>query len=117
MNKDELKKWFWNKFNSCYPFINKDYPKSIFMYYDPKFVRELKLCRLTGQEFVYNSKPSGICLFELDYKNEWFNIDYYEITSFLEEYYSSDYQEIRELIDSWLIENVKLRVLKTFSIK
>ena len=116
MNKDELKKWFWNKFNSCYPVIHEDYQKSIFMYYDPKFVRQLKLCRLTGEKIIYPSKVEGICLFEQDYKNGWFNIDYNEITSFFYNNYSTNYNEIRELINGWLKESDKLSVLTTHRI-
>jgi len=33
MTKEELSKWFWNKFNSCYPVIHENFTKSIFMYY------------------------------------------------------------------------------------
>ena len=76
MNKEELKNWFWNKFNNCYPVMHKNYPKSIFMFYDPMFVRQKKLCRITGEELSYPTDVKGICLFEQDYKNGYLYMNY-----------------------------------------
>jgi len=45
----KLTKWFWNKFNSCYPVKQQDYPDSIFFVYDKHFIKQKKLCRITGK--------------------------------------------------------------------
>ena len=82
MTKEELNIWFRNKFNNCYPVTHDDYPESIFMFYDPLFIRQKKLSRIVGEEIEYPSKPTGICLFEQDHKNGWFRMNYDEITSF-----------------------------------
>ena len=42
-NKEELIEWFNNIFNNCYYVTHNDYPDKIFMYYDLRFVRKLKL--------------------------------------------------------------------------
>ena len=106
MKNEELKDWFLNKFNNCYYVAHDDYPKSLFMYYDEKFVRKMKLCKLSGKEVIYPKIPPGICLFEQDYKNEHFFIDYNEITSFLYQNYSTNWKDIKNLIDSWLKDSV-----------
>ena len=108
---EELKKWFWEKFNSCYYVTHKDYPKSLFMYYDEKFIRNIKLCKLSGKKITRPNKPSGICLFEQDYKNEYFFINYCEITSFLYENCSYEWLETKELIITWLKETEKMCIL------
>jgi hypothetical protein len=84
MTKEELSKWFWNKYNSCYQVVHKDYPESIFIFYDEQFLRQKKLARVLNEEIKYPSEIKGICLFEQDYKNKWFNCNYKEIWSFFE---------------------------------
>ncbi len=56
MNKEELSKWFWNKFNSCYPVKHEDFTESIFMFYDEQFLRQRKLYRVLDEELIYPSK-------------------------------------------------------------
>ena len=104
LSKRELKKWFLEKFNNCYYVVHKDYPRSFFMYYDEMLIRKMKLCKLSGKEFVYPEKPSGVCLFEQDYENEYLYMNYDEIVSFFFQNYSSRWLEIKELINSWLKE-------------
>ena len=41
INKKDLIEWFWDKFNSCYLVKHDDYPESVFMYYDPQYIRKL----------------------------------------------------------------------------
>ena len=41
MTNEELKKWFWNKFNSCYYVKHKDFPKKLYMVYDKNFALPL----------------------------------------------------------------------------
>ena len=111
MNKEELKIWFWKKFDSCYPVTHVDYPKSIFYYYDKQYLRQKKLSRITGEALEYPSAVQGICLFEQDEKNGYLWINYYEIWSFFESNYSSNYADIKELISVWLKETTKLKPL------
>ena len=113
MNKEELKEWFWDKFNNCYFVVHEDYPRSLLMYYDEKFIRKMKLFKLSGKKIEQPNKPSGICLFEQDYKNGYFYMNYDEISLFLYENYSYNWLEIRKLVDSWLKEADKLNVLTT----
>ena len=48
MNKEELINWFNNIFNNCYYVKHNDYPNSLFMYYDLRYVRKLKLNKIGG---------------------------------------------------------------------
>ena len=111
MIKEEISKWFWNKYNSCYPVIHKDYPKNIFMFYDEQFFRQKKLARVLGEELIYPSEIKGKCLFRQDYKNGWFDCKYDEIWSFFERNYSSNYTDIQTLIKSLLEEHDKMQAL------
>jgi hypothetical protein len=111
MNKEELQIWFRNKFNNCYPVLNEDYPERFFMYYDKQFIRQKKLARIVGEEIEYPSKPSGVCLFEQDYKNGYLYMDYDIITTFFYKNYSSKWLDVKELIHGWLKEDTKLKVL------
>ena len=43
MNETELKKWFLNKYNSCYPVVHSKTKNMTFLFYDEKFVRNIKL--------------------------------------------------------------------------
>ena len=114
MKTEELKKRFWEKFNNCYYVVHEDYPRSLFMYYDEKFIRKIKLYKITGEKIIETpNKPSGVCLFEQDYKDGYFYIDYDEMISFFYKNYSSNWQEIRLLVDSWLKESDKVGVLTT----
>ena len=111
MTKEEIQIWFRNKFNSCYGVLHEDFPESIFMYYDPQFIRQKKLSRIVGEEIEYPIKPTGICLFEQDYKNGYLWMNYGEITSFFYKNYSPDWLEVKELISDMLKEYSKLQVL------
>ena len=111
MTDEELKDWFWNKFNSCYCVKHEDYPESLFMYYDKNFYRQKKLARVLEQEVIYPSKVDGICLFEQDYENNFLWCNHKEIWSFFEENSNYNYQEISDLIKCWLVEHSKLQVL------
>ncbi|MCK9415981.1 hypothetical protein M0Q97_04905 [Candidatus Dojkabacteria bacterium] len=111
MTKEEISKWFRNKYNSCYPVVHKDYPESIFMIYDEQFLRQKKLARILDEDVIYPSKIEGICLFHLDYKNRWFDCNYNEFWLFLYDNYSSNYYDIQTLIKNLLVEHDKLQVL------
>jgi hypothetical protein len=111
MTKEELKIWFWNKFNYCYPVKHDDFPDSIFMFYDINYIRKKKLANILDKEDEYPTEIKGICLFELDFEYNWFNIDYDEIWTIFESNYSSKYVEIRKLILEWVEEHKILEVL------
>ena len=104
MTKEELKRWFFNNYNNCYLVKHKKSPKSLFMFYDPTFVRYKKLCRITGEKLVYPSKINGVCLFEQDYDNGtlWMNDN---IIEFFYENYEFGWYNVSELIDGWLKES------------
>ena len=111
MKTKDLSKWFWNKYYSCYKVKHQDYPESVFLFYDPQFIRQRKLARITGESIEYPLKPSGICLFEQDWKNEYLWCKTNVIWSFFEKEYSSNYNNIQSFIKELLEEHDKLNVL------
>jgi len=110
MTKEELTNWFCNKFNSCYPVTHDDYPKRIFWYYEEKFVRKLKLCKLNNQDITLPNKVKGECLFVQDLNNEYLWCDNKEIWEFLKQNYSDTYDEIQSLIKNIMSDTTKLNV-------
>ena len=110
MNKEELSKWFIDKFNSCYPVIHDDYPDSIFWLYDEKYLRKMKLCKLNNQKISQPKKVIGICLFEQDIINKYLWSDYNEIWSFFKTNYKDNYDDIQLLIKDILSDYTKLNV-------
>jgi hypothetical protein len=112
MNKEELSKWFWCKFNSCYPVLNNE---DIYMIYDKNFLRQMKLSRVLDTPLNYPEKVEGICLFQMDFKKQWFRCDYYEIWSFFCDNYSRDNTDIKLFIKSLLCEYDKLSTLTPLS--
>jgi hypothetical protein len=110
MNREELEKWFLDKFNSCYPVIHENYPNRIFMLYDEQFLRQKKLARVLDEELVYPTDLKGKCLFQQDYINHNFWCDYDEIWSFFEKNYSSNYTDIQTFIKKLVIEHLHLNV-------
>ena len=111
MNKQEAIDWFWDKYNSCYPVRHADYPQRVFLFYDNKFVRKIKLAKISGCGITYPTKVSGVCLFEQDWKSKIFYYDYDEIYSFLTKNYINNYDKIKEFIYDRLEEAGKLSVL------
>ena len=94
MTEQELKQWFWNKFNSCYPVKHTDYKNRIFFFCDDNVIRKMKLCRLSGENFIQPKKVTGVCLFDLDMNNKWFRCDSNKIWTFLETNYKNSYIDI-----------------------
>ena len=107
INKKEIE-WFWEKFNSCYLVKHDDYPESIFMFYDPQFIRKLKLANISGEK-INKTDITGFCLFQQDWKNKIFY--YNEIWGYLYSNYSIKYDEIQQFISDRLEEYSKLSVL------
>ncbi len=113
MKKEDLKKWFWNKFNGCYKVNHSDYTDNIYYFYEEQFVRQKKLSRIVGgQELEYPSEVKGICLFRQDSKNEYLYCDNDEIWSFFETNFSTNYNDIQSFIKELLEEHDKLSVYK-----
>jgi len=110
MTKEELSDWFWSKLYSCYPVKHKDYPDYIFWYYDEKFARKIKLCKLNNQEIKLPNKVNGICLFEQDTTTMYLWCDHKEIWSFFQQNYKDKYNEIQLLIKEILSDDTKLNV-------
>ena len=108
---EELKVWFWKIFNNCYCVVHKDHPSSLFMFYDEKFIRQMKLCKLSGDELIC-PKKLGVCLFEQDYKNGYFYMNYDEISLFLYKNYTNSWFEVKRLVNSWLKESYNTSSLK-----
>ena len=111
MTEEQLKIWFWDKFNSCYCVIHEDYPDIIFMIYDLNYIRTKKLANILDKDIEYPTEVKGTCLFEQDLKNEILYCKNRELWSVFEENYSYNYKEISDLIKGWLEEHDKLTVL------
>ena len=107
----ELKEWFFDLYHSCYIVKHEDYPKSDFLYYDIDFIRKRKFNEILDKEIEYPTKPNGICLFELEWRYNYMWIKYDEIWSVFKTEYQDNYQNIRTLINGWLGEVDKLKVL------
>jgi hypothetical protein len=110
MKEQELKGWFFGKLNNCYPVRHNDYPDSIFWYYDVSFVRNIKLCTLSGKEISLPKKVEGVCLFEQDLENKHLCCNYDEIWKIFYDNYSSEYFDVQSLIKGWLEDESKLSV-------
>ena len=110
MTKEELTIWFWNKFNSCYPVIHDDYPDSIFWFYDERYVRKIKLCKLNNQKIISPNKVIGTCLFEQDFKTKYLWCNYDDIWLFFKQNYKDNYNDVQLLIKEILSDTTKLNV-------
>jgi hypothetical protein len=84
MTNEELKDWFLDKYNSCYPTTHIYFPNYIFMIYDINYIRKKKLANILDKEVEYPTEVKGDCLFSLDFQYNIFNIDYDKIWSFIE---------------------------------
>ena len=108
MQIDDLKIWFWDKYNSCYSI---KYNNKIYMMYDPNFIRAKKLANILNKEIGYPTEVKGVCLFEQDWKNQYFWYDYDKIYLFLKSNLSYKNQNINKFICSRLKEADKLSAL------
>jgi hypothetical protein len=110
MNEQELKVWFWDKFNSCYPIKHDEYPDSIFWIYDEQYIRKIKLCKINNQDIILPNKVSGVCLFEQNIENEFLYCNTIDIWYVFLPNYSANYFDIKKLITGWLKDTTKLNV-------
>jgi len=106
----ELIEWFNNIFNNCYYVTHNDY-SGIFMYYDLRYVRKLKLCKIDGKEISQPKTIIGECLFEQDWKNKYLWCKYSVIWKYLEDNYSTNYKDIQSFIKDRLEEQDKIKIL------
>ena len=111
--KEELKEWFWYRFNSCYRIEDSYTTGNYRLYYNKGYIREKKIQSLLGNnvEEPTEELSDSIFLFEIDYKNGTLWCSYKEIWSFFEENYSSNELETRDLIKGLLEEDTKSRSL------
>jgi hypothetical protein len=105
MTEDELKIWFWDLYNSCYPAKHKDYPDSIFMVYDINFIRAKKLGNILGKEVEYPTEIKGECLFEIEYNNKYFWYSYSKIYCEILKKHGSNFYDTRKLVNKWVREH------------
>ena len=110
MSEEELKVWFFDRFNNCYPVKHDDFSNRLYWFYDEQFVRKIKLCRLSGEKIELPSNVNGICLFDQDIKNKYLHCDFDEIWTVFNKEYSDKYDDVQRLIKSWLEEAAKMKV-------
>ena len=108
---NDLITWFNNLFNNCYYVKHDDHPDSIFMFYDLRYVRKIKLSQIIGKPITQPKNITGVCLFEQDWKNNYLWCKYNEIWKYLEDNYSSKYNDIQSFIKDRLEEHTKMNVL------
>jgi len=110
MTKEELEKWFLDKFNSCYSVKHIDYPHKLFMFYDGNFIRQKKLARVLEQDLICPTKVDGICLFEIDYQTNKIWCDYSNIWVYFINYFSPEWIKIQLFIQDILLGYVSLNI-------
>lgn len=115
--KEEIIKYIEKLFLGSIMVTSDKYPECIFHVYNKHLLRERKLNRIVGNDnkkliFNYNEVKDKI-IFEQDYRNNHFCLDYDNVTSVLVEKYGCDYQEIREIINDWLKSDDKFSTLTT----
>ena len=111
-----MKELFLKYWNECYVATWDEYPESIFHIHDLQVLRQKKLHRILGKgEFKipdrYYKDIKNNIIFEQDYKNEWFCVDYNKIWSVYGSKYGLNYNEIKNMIHGWLKEDTKLSAL------
>ena len=98
MTEKQLIKWFIDLYNSCYPFVHSDFPESIFMIYDKRFIRKIKLCQISN--IAFKIPDVNICqgqfLFEIDCKNKIFYYDYDNDNDYSDDIHRSFVQKISQ---------------------
>ena len=103
MTNNELKIWFWKKYNDCYPIYKGE---NIFMIYDKQFIRQRKLNRILGHETTIPEYNGQLCLFRLDVNVQILWCENQEICSYLRVNYNHN---ITDFIQTLLIENEELK--------
>ena len=94
----EIIDWFNNYLDNCYYVKHDDFSKSLFMFYDVNYVRQLKLAKIEGIDSVEKTDVTGICLFELDLRYHNFYCNYELIWTFLRDKYFFDYSKFQTFV-------------------
>ena len=113
MSNEELTNWLLNKFDLCYEVKLDYYPDSIFWFYDEKFIRYIKLCKLNNKKIKQNRNSdyipiNSICLFRMDINTNHFYCDFIIIEKFEETYNLYSYEELINIILNILKKHNKL---------
>ena len=106
LSNEELKEWFWSKFDDCYHITKDKNDRPYYIYYDSQIIRQMKLSKLSGDEqfLSYSSIPWGVCVFNKDHEDGhlYLNKILYKV---LETNYNYRWEDNKNLINSWLIES------------
>ena len=117
--KEELREWFWNRFNSCYRIEDHNIKGNYILYYNKRYARKKKIQSLLGSSIkeIYPKEmlSDSIWVFNFDYKNGLLWCSYDEIWSFFKENYSSNHIEIKQLIETILKEDNRFSSLRVVS--
>jgi len=107
MTREELTKWFCDKFNSCYQAVLVDDNGSrLFWFYDKNFIRKKKLCKIENIELHNNNEVKGVCLFDIYVHNRYIYCDSEIIWGFFGQNYSKNYIAIQSLINEIIEKNI-----------
>ena len=113
MTKDELKIWFWDKFNSCYYIKCESEPNVFYMFYDINYIRAKKLAIILNKDVEIPKDIIGIPLFEINYKYGTFWCHIEEIWEFLQKHLRNSLY-VRSFIKEYLNENGILNITPDF---
>ena len=117
--EEELKEWFWNRFNSCYRIEHPRIKGNYSLYYHKGYARKKKIQTLLGNDIeeIYPKEvlSDSILIFEIDRKG-YLLCSYDEIWSFFKENTSYNYLEISDLIKG-LLEDSKMGSLTSLKLK
>ncbi len=98
MSKEELTKWFLDKFNSCYPVIHNEHENSVFFLYDEQYIRKVKLSIIENSEIPNPKNFKGDILFELNNRTKTLYCDYSKIWTFIAKNHVNNYHEIQDFL-------------------
>ena len=107
MTEEELKNWFWDKYNSCY--IINQYNTN-YMYYDINYIRAKKLANILNIDFDINIKyNTDNKLFEHDIEKKIISISDILLKYLRDNYVYKDIL-LETLIKNWFMEkNIYIR--------
>ena len=92
--------WLNNYFDNCYYVKHDNFPESIFMFYDVNYVRQKKLAKLEGIDYVEKTDVTGECLFKFENGFIYLNINF--IPYFISKLYG--FGDIYLFIENWFKE-------------
>ena len=99
---------------SCIKIISDKYPDNIYYYYDQNLIRKQKLNTILNKSTQIDLKNINTenienILFEQDIKTKVLWINYNKIWKKIETYYGINYIQTKEMINSWLKDDNKLK--------